>query len=379
MPRLSRAQDETRQRIARLTASGLSPEDFGARLLDALQRAVPSAGQRLFGVDPATLLVNRTLAASANDAWARQAWLREAYLASGPLTYLDFPNLMRAGLTAVAVHDRQDTCWGYPPQLLEPVSPGDHYHAFHENRAPIGGVLLVSIPADGRWIGALQLYRRDPKQPYRRGDVAFLRLVVPAIGEGLRAAFARERALASADAAPDASGILILGPDGRVRFSTPAAEAWSARLRDAAKEGHGPLPTAVWAAVAGLRGRLDGAASALVVPTGAGPVRVEASPGGEDGSIAVVLAPQRPSPPPDVPPDWPLTPAERQVIALLVRGLSNRQIAERLVVSENTVLSHLRHAYEKLGVGSRGQLLSRFFRETYWTALQVPGEIMPNA
>ena len=83
--------------------------------------------------------------------------------------------------------------------------------------------------------------------------------------------------------------------------------------------------------------------------------------------------------PPPVPPGWPLTPAERQVVALLVHGLSNRQIAERLVVSENSILSHLRHAYEKLGVGSRSELLARFFRETYWTTLQVSGETAPNS
>src|SRR3712207_57280 len=204
MPRLSQAQDETRQRIARLAASGLSPEDFGARLLDALQRAVPPDGQRLFGVDPATLLVNRTLAASANDAWARQAWLREAYLASGLLTYVDFPNLMRAGLTAVAFHDRQETCWGYPPQLLDPVSPGDHYHAFHENQAPVGGTLLASIPADGRWIGALQLYRRDPKRPYRRGGAGVLGPGgAPARG-GVGGPVAPRRAFGPGGAAPPA-------------------------------------------------------------------------------------------------------------------------------------------------------------------------------
>ncbi len=85
--------------------------------------------------------------------------------------------------------------------------------------------------------------------------------------------------------------------------------------------------------------------------------------------MAIVLTPERPPAPPAIPAEWPLTPAERQVVALLARGLGNRQIADALTVSENTVQTHLRHAYEKLGVGGRTQLMARFFRETYWPAM----------
>lgn len=48
-----------------------------------------------------------------------------------------------------------------------------------------------------------------------------------------------------------------------------------------------------------------------------------------------------------------LTACERQVLALVAEGLSNRQIAERLSVSVSTVRTHLRHVFEKLGVGNR--------------------------
>ena len=40
--------------------------------------------------------------------------------------------------------------------------------------------------------------------------------------------------------------------------------------------------------------------------------------------------------------------------------------AEVLVVSENTVESHLTHGYEKLAVSSRAQFLARLFQEVYW-------------
>jgi DNA-binding CsgD family transcriptional regulator len=51
-----------------------------------------------------------------------------------------------------------------------------------------------------------------------------------------------------------------------------------------------------------------------------------------------------------------LTASERRVASLAANGASNREIAQQLFVTVNTVESHLRHAYLKLGVHSRGEL-----------------------
>ena len=48
-----------------------------------------------------------------------------------------------------------------------------------------------------------------------------------------------------------------------------------------------------------------------------------------------------------------LTPREREVAALLARGLSNRQIAQELVVSQRTAAHHVEHLLAKLGAPSR--------------------------
>jgi DNA-binding CsgD family transcriptional regulator len=51
-----------------------------------------------------------------------------------------------------------------------------------------------------------------------------------------------------------------------------------------------------------------------------------------------------------------LTPRQQEVVALIMAGLSNRQIAERLVVSEGTVANHVRAILDRLGAERRGQV-----------------------
>jgi pimeloyl-ACP methyl ester carboxylesterase/DNA-binding CsgD family transcriptional regulator len=50
-----------------------------------------------------------------------------------------------------------------------------------------------------------------------------------------------------------------------------------------------------------------------------------------------------------------LSPREREVLALLSDGLDNRQIGERLSISEKTVRNHVSSVYDKLGVWTRAQ------------------------
>ena len=50
-----------------------------------------------------------------------------------------------------------------------------------------------------------------------------------------------------------------------------------------------------------------------------------------------------------------LTKREVEILQLLAQGLSNRQIAESMVISEQTVRSHVTHILEKLGLANRTQ------------------------
>jgi DNA-binding CsgD family transcriptional regulator len=58
-----------------------------------------------------------------------------------------------------------------------------------------------------------------------------------------------------------------------------------------------------------------------------------------------------------------LTSAERRVADLAADGLSNRQIAQHLFITQPTVETHLRHAFHKLGITSRAELPAQLERE----------------
>jgi DNA-binding NarL/FixJ family response regulator len=82
---------------------------------------------------------------------------------------------------------------------------------------------------------------------------------------------------------------------------------------------------------------------------------------------AFIEAEDRPAP--DPAPLEQLTPREREVLALVGQGLSNTEIATRLVVSPLTTKTHVARLFTKLGARDRAQLVVM----AYETGLAVPG------
>jgi len=94
--------------------------------------------------------------------------------------------------------------------------------------------------------------------------------------------------------------------------------------------------------------------------------------------IELFLTGQRPPPrPPAAPTSRPADPwatlsrAERNVVELLTRGLTNARIAEQLSISRYTVETHLKHVFAKLGASTRAEVAAEAARRAKGTALRA--------
>jgi DNA-binding NarL/FixJ family response regulator len=84
------------------------------------------------------------------------------------------------------------------------------------------------------------------------------------------------------------------------------------------------------------------------------------------GEDAPVADPSGAAVAPELPDD--LTPREAEVLALIAEGLTNAEIAERLVVSPATIKSHINHLFAKAGIRDRAQAVNY----AYQTGIATP-------
>lgn len=375
MPRGSLLQGRVRSEIATAERARLSPEAFGAAVLNSLALLIPYDDARIFGVDPGSLLLNRLIAASESDSPFRAFWLRHLYLSRLGEAYFGPHELMRLGKRAIAYAPRQQDCWGLPEQLRDIMTPVEHTRYFHEGRTPVGGSLRLFLRARGQWIGMIDMVRREALVPISERDYAVSTELVALIGRGLDASLLREAATRSGIGAHAETGIVIVDSSRRISYATPAGERYLAALPDYDRVTNDGLSTPLLAVIrAHAHWDRLGTSPVIDAASSLGPLRIEATTGGDPDSFAIVIAPVLRAQTTAIPSHWPLTERQRQVVEKLIQGASTKAIARDLFVSVPTVETHLGHIYEALGVSSRTELLARYFRETILPAIDHDGQ-----
>jgi DNA-binding NarL/FixJ family response regulator len=209
------------------------------------------------------------------------------------------------------------------------------------------GVEVAGTAADGEEALALAAERRP--------DVVLMDLRMPRMDgveatRRLRAEFPEIRVIVLTTYADDRSvvGALRAGAVGYLTKDASAEEIAQALRR--VSSGQAVIDPAV------QRHLVEAIAAGPPPPKGSSPME-DSSPMGDSSPAGDRASAGSPADSPDG-----LTPREAEVLGLIAAGLSNAEIAARLVVSEATVKSHINHLLPKIGARDRAQAVRYAYR-----------------
>jgi DNA-binding CsgD family transcriptional regulator len=346
-------------KIARLARSGLDVAAFWRECNDVLSQAVPHyLAPCWFTFDPVSLLITSHYDPVIPEISA--GFLAHEYQNDDVFKMADVVS-SRSGIATL-----HEATGGDPSR-----SPG--WRNFVQ---PYGGQQQVMVALRGRsgetW-GVLSLYREAGRPEFDQAERGFLAAVGEPLAEGAR------RGLLLGEAvdpdSPRPPGLIILDEDWHVHSATPGTEALLADLPGGtASAARGAMPASVLS-VAGQAQR------AAEPPETAGEVataRVRCDNGTwmvlhgapllDQGRRRVAVIIERADPDrlaPLLMAAYGLTGREKDVTRLVLQGETTTGIAEQLFVTPQTVQQHLKSIFDKTGVRSRRDLVSRIFFTHY--------------
>lgn len=321
-----------------------------ARVLRQLRRVVPIDAAFFAAADPETLLFTATSA-------------EEPLTASGPL-FLD--NELRAGdvnrFTALA-HLRM------PVATLERATHGawTESERWREIMRPLGlgDELRVALRSGTTTWGFLCLHRESMRTPFGTREIEAVRRAASLAAIAIREVVARVAAKPRPEAR-EVPALVIVRGDRVVARTGPLSELTGGDVVIGER-----APLRVLALVRGLQERapatgrtsasltslfagptsfVEATASWLEQATGRADVVVTFAHAGMRSLSAVRLAASG------------ITPAQRRVAELVLRGLSGKEISSQLRISEHTVQDHLKVVFDRFGVRSRRELVYALIR-----------------
>lgn len=354
----SYARERAADRIAHAAQKGLDLVGFWEEVRPALDSTVPyHLTPCWYTLDPASLL-----ATSHHDhgmiTELPSEWLAHEYEGD------DFNSMAEVARSPAGTGTLHEATGGDP-------SRSERWSRYIE---PYGGEqeLLVALrTTSGQVWGILALYRAPGQPEFDDDERRFLRELAPYLAEGAR------RGLLIGDASepdgPEAPGLIVLDQTWQVESVTPGVERWLDELPGGEWQAAQRLPTCVVSVAARALRSVDantpGKVAVARVLSSSGrwmTLHGASMVGGDRPRVAVIVEPAHPARiSPLLMSAYALTEREQEVTQLVLRGESTTQIVAELGISAHTVQQHLKSIFEKTGVRSRRDLVSKVFFSHY--------------
>jgi DNA-binding CsgD family transcriptional regulator len=341
--------ERARRDIAALAASGTSLADLYASALAVVQQTVPFDQGCWAGVDPDTLVMTSITNWKPWPVGEREfqeysaRFAESEYSGNEPNT---FAQLLRRPMPIARMSDAPHREVVRSVRINELLKPQGLEHE-----------LRAAFRVDDACWGVGSIFR-DAGRDFTDREVEFLGAVTATLAAATRIAVRAAHPQAPAAVGPV---IVIAGRDGGLKAATPTAVSWLAEVEDAAP---GRFSMTLYSAVAQAHAAASGTARARMRDAGNNWVVLQASRliTGDDPEQMVVTV--EPATTHDLATlllaAYGATAREREVCLEVLAGNPTADIARHLFISPHTVHDHVKSLFEKVGVGSRGELVAKF-------------------
>lgn len=341
-----RERNRCRERIEALAGADLDAEQARRAAIAELRRAIGFERWCWPLLDPGSSLAMGGIAEF--DLWPSLPRLIEL---EEQCDIASLPNLLQGPRASMALSAATAGDYGRSRRWQECLRPYG-----------IGDELMTACrDRHGCW-GSVELMRDGGDRPFNEDEVQLLDQLAPVLGTLLRRSLARGWRADRADAGTPPPGTLILNAALSPTGWTPSVRDWFAELPMPGEM----LPPAVYQiGVRVLAGDKTepGMTARVRIRTQTGRwLVIEGAPfeGGADDRVALTIRAATADEVFDLLcKAHDLTPRERQLAALLRSGLATKELGEAMRISPYTVQDHLKAIFEKTGVRSRGELISR--------------------
>ncbi len=356
--------------VQRSEARAATVDAFFADLSAEVEKVVPFDGAMWFGVDPSTLLALTPSRVQNMDSSLCWPFWHAEFHANDALLFRDLARQTRpAGSLRLATGGRPVRSARYR-DFMAPQGYDDEARVAFRTGATTWAVA--------------GLYREKGRQPFTPEDLELLNAISPVVGAALR----RRSVLSPLPTGSLMSpGVLLFGEGAVLLSANVEAKEWLAQLYGPNLDGltwtelfsscatpdlllhYTPMQPLVSRARAVARGYDEGPVRVRLRDRGGRWVVLHAScldATDADAPVVVVVEPAKSA---DIAPiiveAYGLTPREREVVRGISTGLSTPEIAAELHLSGHTVRDYIKSVFEKVGVGSRGELIAKLFAEHY--------------